>query len=245
MTISVLGITLLILLAAYFIRGITGFGSGLIAVPLLAHLLPLQFVVPLCLLLDFSASLALSRHGRRQVRWDEIRPLLPFTVLGIVSGALLLLNLPREPLLAGLGLFVTVFGLRYVFNVHGDGMVSRLWAMPAGLLGGMVGALFGTGGPPYVIYLTHRLRDKFELRATFSGLFLLEGALRILVFLAAGLLMQAELLGTLLFALPVMALGLYLGNKVHIGIGQRQMILLIGMLLAVSGASLIWRAWAG
>src|SRR5690606_26750011 len=106
-----------------------------------------------------------------------------------------------------------------VFNIHGEHGVSRLWAMPAGLLGGMIGALFGTGGPPYVIYLTHRLGDKFELRATFSGLFLLEGALRIVTFLVAGLLLQAELFQTLLLAMPVMALGLYLGNKVHIGIG--------------------------
>jgi uncharacterized protein len=244
MTLATLVITLAILLAAYFIRGITGFGSGLIAVPLLAHFLPLQFVVPLCLMLDFSASLVLSRHGRRQVRWDEIRPLLPFTVIGIVLGAFLLLKLPREPLLTSLGLFVMLFGLRYVFNIHGEHGISRLWAMPAGLLGGMIGALFGTGGPPYVIYLTHRLRDKFELRATFSGLFLLEGALRIVTFLLAGLLWQAELFRTLLLAMPIMALGLYLGNKVHIGIGQRHMILLIGLLLVISGASLLWRAWS-
>lgn len=244
MTTTTLAITLAIILMAYFIRGITGFGSGLIAVPLLAHFLPLQFVVPMCLMLDFSASLVLSRHGRRLVRWDEIRPLLPFTVAGIVVGALLLLKLPREPLLASLGLFVMLFGMRYVFNIHGDRIVSRLWAMPAGLLGGMIGALFGTGGPPYVIYLTHRLRDKSELRATFSGLFLLEGALRILTFIVAGLLLQAHLFKTILFAIPAMAAGLYFGNKVHIGISSRQMILLIGLLLVVSGGSLLWRAWA-
>jgi hypothetical protein len=39
-----------ILLAAYFIRGITAFGSGLISVPPLAAFLPLQCVVPLILL---------------------------------------------------------------------------------------------------------------------------------------------------------------------------------------------------
>jgi uncharacterized membrane protein YfcA len=244
MTPTTLAITLAIILMAYFIRGITGFGSGLIAVPLLAHFLPLQFVVPMCLMLDFSASLVLSRHGRRLVRWDEIRPLLPFTVAGIVVGALLLLKLPREPLLASLGLFVMLFGMRYVFNIHGDRIVSRLWAMPAGLLGGMIGALFGTGGPPYVIYLTHRLRDKSELRATFSGLFLLEGALRILTFIVAGLLLQTHLFKTILFAIPAMAAGLYFGNRVHVGISSRQMILLIGLLLVVSGGSLLWRAWA-
>ena len=36
-----------ILLTAYFVRGLTGFGSGLISVPLLALWQPLQLVVPL------------------------------------------------------------------------------------------------------------------------------------------------------------------------------------------------------
>ncbi len=51
--------TAAILLSAYFIRGITGFGSGLISVPLLALFLPLKFVVPLVLLLDFTASVVI------------------------------------------------------------------------------------------------------------------------------------------------------------------------------------------
>ena len=57
-----------ILLAAYFIRGITGFGSGLISVPLLALFLPLQFVVPLILLLDFTASIVIGGLHFKRVR---------------------------------------------------------------------------------------------------------------------------------------------------------------------------------
>ena len=60
----------LILLLAYFLRGITGFGSGLIAIPLLAHILPLTFVVPMVLVLDFVASIVLSSRKHMQVRWD-------------------------------------------------------------------------------------------------------------------------------------------------------------------------------
>ncbi len=243
MTLETIGISLIIILTAYFIRGITGFGSGLISVPLLAHFLPLQFVVPLSLMLDFTASLVLSRHGQRQVRWDEIRPLLPFTLLGIVLGTTLLLRLPREPLLTGLGCLVILFGVRTVFNIHGEKQISRLWAMPAGLSGGMIGALFGTGGPPYVIYLSHRMRDKSALRATFSGLFLLEGILRIITFMLAGLLLQEQLLTAILVSIPVMGAGLYLGHKVHVGISNRQLMLLIGLLLLVSGGSLLWKAW--
>jgi len=232
-----------IILAAYFIRGITGFGSGLIAVPMLALVMPLQVVVPLVLVLDFSASLVLSRHTRAHVRWDEIRPLLPTTLIGILAGVSLLVTLPREPLLTGLALFVLVFALRYLFNIHGERHISRWWALPAGFAGGLISALFGTGGPPYVIYLSHRTRDKSALRATFSGLFMLDGALRILTFFAAGLLSR-ELMPHIALSLPLMATGLYLGNKAHLGISSQQTLKLIGALLLVSGVSLLWKVWS-
>lgn len=234
----------LIVLVAYFIRGISGFGSGLIAVPLLAHFLPLTFVVPMILATDFSASLVLGAHTRKHARWDEVKPLMPFSVLGVIAGVTLLVNLPKAPLLTVLGLFVLAFGLRSVLNLHGTRTVSRRWAIPAGLSGGMIGALFGTGGPPYVIYLNHRLHDKGELRATFSALFILEGALRIVTFLIAGLLLHLDLLLTIAAALPLVGLGLWLGNRVHVGLTPTQMQRILGALLLVSGTSLLWRAWA-
>lgn len=233
-----------IILFAYFVRGISGFGSGLISVPLLAHFWPLTLVVPLILVTDFAASVALGRATRGDIRWDEIRTLIPASAVGIVVGAALLINLPREPLLVALGLFVLAFGVRSVLNLHGEKPVSRWWALPAGFTGGTVGALFGTGGPPFVIYLSHRLRDKSALRATFSGLFLIDGGLRIVVFLVSGLLLQRELLWALPASLPLLALGLYLGHRVHVGLSQAQMQRLIGILLVASGTSLLWKAWA-
>jgi uncharacterized membrane protein YfcA len=215
----------------------------LIAVPLLAHFLPLQFVVPFVLVLDFTASIALGGKIRDQIDWNELKPLLPFGAAGVLLGVTLLIRMPREPLLIGLGIFVLIFGARTLLNIHGEKPISRLWAVPAGLTGGTVGALFGTGGPPYIIYLSHRLKDKTKLRATFSGLFTLEGGLRVVTFLATGLLLQGGMLTALVAALPIMALGLYLGHRVHLGISSRQMLKLIGALLIGSGASLIWKAW--
>jgi len=233
---------LAIILGAYFIRGITGFGSGLIAVPLLALILPLQTVVPLVLVLDFSASLIMSHKARAHVQWAEILPLLPASLLGIVIGATLLVNLPREPLLTALALFVILFGLRYLLNIHSDKQVSRGWSVPVGLSGGLIGALFGTGGPPYVVYLTHRIKDKSRLRATMSGLLLLDGSFRVVTFLVAGLL-GTHLLLLLLVSAPVIFLALFLGHRVHIGISDRQMLKLIGTLLLISGGSLLVKVW--
>ncbi|TCV82988.1 sulfite exporter TauE/SafE family protein [Sulfurirhabdus autotrophica] len=232
-----------IIFTAYFIRGITGFGSGLIAVPLLAHLFPLQFVVPFVLVLDFIGSVVLSTGTRNQASWHELKILLPVGLIGVVLGVSLLISLPKEPLLGGLGLFVLAFGIRNVLNIHGSKIISRWWGIPAGLTGGTVSALFGTGGPPYVIYLSHRLQDKSVMRATTSVLFMIEGGARVVAFMIAGLFLQTNIALAILSAIPVMAIGLYLGNKTHIGISQQQILKLIGLLLVVSGSSLLWKAW--
>lgn len=234
--------TAAILLLAYVTRGITGFGSGLISVPLLALYLPLQFVVPMVLLLDFTASILIGGLHFKRVQWGEIRILIPFGVIGVVLGTSLLVQLPAEPMLFALAAFVFVFALRSLFNVHGDKPAARGWAVPAALTGGTVGALFGTGGPPYVIYLAHRIREKGELRATFSALFFFEGITRIVTFLIAGLLLSAKVWIAYAAALPLVVGALYLGGRIHVGLDQAQMTRLVGVLLLVSSVSLALKA---
>ena len=242
MSVEQIAVMASILLAAYFIRGITGFGSGLIAVPLLALFLPLKFVVPLILLLDFTASIVISGLHFKRVQWGEIGVLIPFGIVGVVLGTSLLLNLPSGPMLIALAGFVFVFAVRSVLNIRGDKPISRGWAVPAALTGGTVGALFGTGGPPYVIYLTHRIHDKSDLRATFSALFFADGMSRIVSFLVAGLLLSAKVWIAYLAALPLMLGALYLGGRAHVGLSQAQMTRLVGVLLLVSSVSLVFKA---
>lgn len=231
--------TAAILLTAYFIRGITGFGSGLIAVPMLALFLPLQFVVPLILLLDFTASIVIGGLTFRRVQWNEVGLLVPFGIVGVVIGTSLLVNLPKAPMLIALALFVLAFALRSLLHLHGTRPISRWWAIPASLTGGTVGGLFGTGGPPYIIYLAHRVHDKGDLRATLSVLFFSEGLARIASFLVAGLLLSAEVWFAYLATLPLMLVALYLGGHVHVGLSQAQMTRLVGALLMVAGVSLL------
>jgi hypothetical protein len=70
-----------------------------------------------------------------------------------------------------------------------------------------------------------------------------DGALRVITFLFFGLLLQDDMFISLLMALPLMGVGLYLGYKVHLGITHRQQLAIIGGLLLVSGGSLLWKAW--
>ncbi len=67
---------LAVLSVAYFVRGIAGFGSGLIAIPLLLMWFPLLVAVPLVVALDYLASASQGIKDRQAIRWREIWPLL-------------------------------------------------------------------------------------------------------------------------------------------------------------------------
>jgi uncharacterized membrane protein YfcA len=233
---------LCILMSAYFIRGITGFGSALISVPLLALSQPLQFAVPLVLALDFTASVVLGGVNRKQAAWQEIKYLLPFGMIGACIGAYALITLPTTPILLTLGGFTMFFGFRNIFGIAPEHELSRKWAIAAGITGGATGALFGASGPPYIMYLTRRLKDKGAVRATFSGLCAIDGGFRLLIFLFAGLLLEPKLQIAYALGLLPMAAGLYIGNRVHLDITSEGMLRVVGALLVLSGAMLFIKA---
>ena len=58
----------LVVAGAFIVFGLTGFGSTILAVPLLAHLLPLKFVIPMFVLLDFGENQGALERGELIVR---------------------------------------------------------------------------------------------------------------------------------------------------------------------------------
>lgn len=235
----------LVVLAAYTVFGLTGFGSSVVAVPLLAHALPLAFVVPLQLLLDFAAALALGSRVRAQVDRAEMAWLLPFMIVGMVAGVTLLVRLPRRATLAALGLLALVYGLLGLFGRAPQRRWSRAWAAPIATFGGVVSALFGTGGPVYVVYLSRRITDTGVLRATIAAVILLSAITRLVLFGVAGLLAQPGLLALAALLLPFMAAGVALGSRLHRAIAPTRARLAVQGLLVASGLSLVVRAAAG
>jgi hypothetical protein len=88
------------------------------------------------------------------------------------------------------------------------------------------------------MYLTRRLLDKGAVRATFSWLIAIDGGFRLSLFLFAGLLLDPKLQIAYALGLLPMALGLYIGNKVHLDITSEGMLRVVGALLVLNGSML-------
>lgn len=230
-----------VVFAGYVIFGVTGFGASPITIPLLAHFLPLTLVLALASILDLASGLALGVHTRRQADRRELLVLVPFTLAGLVLGVTLLVNLPRDVTLRALGVFVCLYALYAGSRRAPLPRVRRGWAAPAGLVGGVLGALFGMGGPPYVIYLTSRLSDPATQRATIAHMVIVSVGLRVVTFALAGLFFTRDLWGSVAVLLPVAAAGVWLGNRIQTRMPATALTRIIAGVLFVTGASLILR----
>ncbi|HHC71568.1 MAG TPA: sulfite exporter TauE/SafE family protein [Thiotrichales bacterium] len=235
-----LALSAAIVSVAYLVRGIAGFGSGLIAIPLLALMMPLQVVVPLVVVLDYMASASHGVSQRSRILWREVVVLLPFAALGVL-GALWVFQQVDEALLRhALGLFILLFAIYSFLSIESQRVISRRWAAPAGGLGGFIGTLFGTGGPFYVLYLRFRGLDKSAFRATFATIFLLDGAGRLAGYVASGF-FTLDQLTLVAVALPVMVISLVMGGHIHTRMGQQTFQRAISLILVGSGLTLLMR----
>jgi uncharacterized membrane protein YfcA len=227
----------LVLFVAYLIRGIAGFGSGLIAVPMLTLVAPVPLVVPLVVSLDYIGSASQGLKNRDYVAWKEQLLLVPFMLVGIGAGLLMLYTIPTAVLSKVLGGFVIIYAIYQLLPLPAL-RGSRLCAIVCGCLGGFVGTVFGTGGPFYVMYLKLRDLDKSVFRATFATNFLIDGAIRLGSYAAIGLL-RWQVLAYLFAALPMVVAGLYLGGRLQTGWSQHTFVRFISVLLFGSGVALL------
>ena len=228
-----------VVLAAYVIRGIAGFGSGLIAVPLLSVMVPVATAVPVVVSLDYIASAGQSVRHVRQVVWREQVWLVPFMLVGVAMGLLMLQGVATAVLSRALGIFVIAYAIYQLLPLP-PLRGSRLSAVSCGLMGGLVGTLFGTGGPFYAMYFNLRGLDKGAFRATFAVNFMIDGGVRLLAYAVSGLI-GGPTLGWVVLALPLSVIGLFVGGRIHLDLSERAFARLVSGILLASGTALILR----
>jgi len=233
------------------IVGFSGFGFALITVPLLTIFLDLKIVVPIELLLAFFCVTVLSAKNMRFIKEPSVVYLFVGMLAGTIVGAWLLDNLEGGILKRILGVVVILFAAN-IFKRSGrereprtrEGVGKVLGvsvALFVGVLSGVAGGMFGTSGPPLVVYVDYFAEDKSAFRAQLVVLFLLNNAVRVALYIQHSLLTVA-IAKFDLYLLPAVMLGLFLGSKMHFQVSEKTFSRAIACMLCISGLLLIIRA---
>ncbi len=228
-----------VVLLGYTVLGLTGFGSALVVVPLLAWKWPLPAVVALTLLMDVPASAFHSGLNWRQVQWRELRRLLPGMVLGTLAGLWRVQHMnSRWPLLL-LGVYVAGVGLNALRPKAAQlPSAAPVWAWPVGAAIGLVEMLFGTAGPVVVAWLSRRLPDVQQMRASTPMIISVTAATVLLGMAWEGRLSSGWIWERWTVMIGVALLGVWLGHRLAHRVPVARLRQIICALLVVSGSLL-------
>jgi hypothetical protein len=230
--------------AGGFIQGLTGFGSALVTIPLATFFVPLPFALAVFAIVDFANGLRLGLENPKNAVLGDIARMVPFMIVGIVAGTTLLVNLPRQASLLALGMFVLAYAIYSLTRRGAPAIVSRNWTFFAGFCGGLSGTLFGAGGPPYAIYLSHRPLSKEQFRATMTLTTIFSIGFRLIAFAVTGLLMQDGVWIAAAAAIPAGLFAIYFASKIFRAVSRERVMQGVAVLLLASGASLVARGLA-
>jgi uncharacterized membrane protein YfcA len=229
---------LAVVFLATLVRSAFGFGEALVAVPLLALLMPVEQAVPLATLVSITVAFVIVLEDWHKVHLGSAWRLVLSTLLGIPPGLLLLTAVPEPVVKAVLAVVIIVFSAyclarRTPLELRDD-RLAWLFGLGAGVLGGA----YGMNGPPLVIYGTLRRWSPEQFRATLQGYFLPASLVGMAGYGLAGLWTPA-VTRCYLWTLPLALAAIFLGRVVNRRMTGRSFLLCVHVGLLVVGAVLL------
>jgi len=228
---------------ATLVRSALGFGEALVAVPLLAFVLPVQVAAPVAVLVSITVSTVVVAQDWRHIHVGSAIWLVSSTLLGIPLGLVVIHHVPEPVVKGALGVLVCGFAAfallgRTIYELTND-RLAWLFGVTAGVLGGA----YGMNGPPLVVYGTLRRWSPERFRATLQGYFLPASLLGMIGYWAAGL-WTPRVSRYYLLSLPTVLLAIPLGRVVNRRLDAYRFLVYVHAGLLASGAGLVLQAVA-
>ena len=206
----------LIVFVATVIRSAFGFGEALVAVPLLAFVLPLRVAAPLAVLVSITVAAIVVIQDWKKIHLVSTSWLVFSTLFGIPVGLFLLTSRHQGAVKGALALIIILFS---IYSLIGRAPVelprdNHAWLAGCGFAAGVLGGAYGMNGPPLVIYGAMRRWSAQHFRATLQGYFLPASIIGMVGYWLAGLWTQT-VTHYYLLSLPVTVVGVFLGRVIN------------------------------
>ena len=141
-----------IIFSGAFLQSVSGFGLGLVTMPVLTLLLGLPTAAVFLCTISLFINLTLTVFYRRAFRWQPVARLLAASSCGIIFGTASLQLLPPALLLKGFGSLIVGYALWSLFEPNVPELKAPWWSYPVGFSSGFLAGAYNIGGPPLVIY---------------------------------------------------------------------------------------------
>lgn len=227
-------------LAGGFVNGLTGFGTGLSAMPIWLQALPPPLAAQLAAAGGVAGQVTTLKTIWHAIDWRALTPLLGAGLIGVPLGALLVPHVEPTRFKQAVGIVLVVYAslmllsgsrLRLPDYGHRSDMI-------VGLAGGLMGGLAGLSGVAPTVWAALQGWSKERRRGVFQAFNLTILGATLLAHLWRGLI-GPQFMTALLLALPGTFLGVWLGQRLYARLDDRRFDRVVLMLLGIAGAGLL------
>jgi uncharacterized protein len=197
---------------AAVVRGFSGFGAGLIFMPVAAAFFGPKSAAGILYVIDSILILPFVARAVRVADWPDVIPLAIGAVVAVPLGVFALLHVDPIPLRWGLSLTILVSigalaaGLRY------RGPTRVPLSLGVGAVAGFLSGVAQIPGPPVLIYWLGRRVVSATMRANAIVFFLFSTVISGIGFFYAGI-FTAEVMAKAAALFPVYAIGIFAGSR--------------------------------
>jgi len=146
----------LIVLSGNVIQGMTGFGAGLVAGPILAIFLEPKLVIVILLVTGTSSLILVAYRTRKRIDPRRLLPLALLAIIGIPLGSYLLMVVSLSMARLLIAIVSISFSILLLLGYSKRLERELLASCGFGFVSGILTASVGMGGPPIVIFLANK-----------------------------------------------------------------------------------------
>jgi hypothetical protein len=230
-------ISVIVILMASLLKGMTGFGFALLALPILTIFFPMQALVPAMTLFNLFTSLYILANIKLKIEYKYLLPMLLASFIGIPAGVHILQYLPEQTMELTTG--ISIFSLSMVILLSGNKEIPESRKKKpiffAGFLSGFMASSMSIGGPPIALAMNRKGYTKERFRKMFALVSVINAVIATVLYVAKGIFVAFSLKFAA-FLFPVMLLGSKLGDVLSQKVNQAQfkrMVLYLNMLLGL------------
>jgi len=233
-------IFIFVILLASILQTSTGFGFSILAIPFLLLLFEPKEAIQINIILSLFISISLLTTIKRDIDFGVIKRFVIGSAVGLPMGMMIFVFLDVEKLKFGISLIILLVMVMLILKLRIHQSKSR--DLFVGGLSGSLTSSIGMPGPPLLLYFSGTETSKEKLRGTTLAYYLF--------IYSTALIMQIIFVGTnkkiwmaSSFALPLVLVGLYLGQILFKRINQRTFRLFTYVILLFTGIYLLIASW--
>ena len=227
----------LIFCLGFGIESIFGFAGTIISLAILGLFFDIKEMVALAVFAGSIASIYIFLSDYKSFKLKIYGYIMLFTIPGVILGTIFLKNYSSDVILYVFSGFLIAFAVYTIIALKFS--VPRLIKPIIMFAGGILGGMFGTGGPFVIAALKDSFGGKSAMRTTLAAMFLTFNIIRGPIYVKQGIL-DLEKLYPFWWVALLLALTIWLGHKIHIKISERTFHIGVSTLLIIAGVSFLF-----